>query len=247
MFDEDVSTPEFLPVLGAARELHVSASRVRALLASGELDGIKLGGRWLVSQSAVRERRNAPRPAGRVLVPANAWAVLALASGERPDWLSRDDLRRLVRLLEARGFVSLVPRLRDRAHLRRFYGDPGILRGFAADPDVVRAGVSAARHHGLRLGPGEDVDVYISATRLRALIRRTALERRDEGTNVRLRVIPSGLWPFREPVAPKAAVAVDLAELPDTPARRIGVSAIGELDSERRWRLEDAAPPNFDA
>jgi hypothetical protein len=233
-----MSRPEFLSVPDAARELGVNASRVRALLAGGQLDGIKLGGRWLVPWSAVRERRNTRPARGRSLVPANAWGVLALASGEQPDWISRDERRRLVRLLEARGFAGLVPRLRERAALQRFYAHPGILRELAEAPDVVAAGVSAARRHRLRLVPGEEVEAYVAARRLQPVIERMVLERRDEGANVRLRVIPDGFWPFHERFAPKAAVALDLAELPDARAQRIGRAAIHELEQERRWRVK---------
>jgi excisionase family DNA binding protein len=233
---------ELLSVSDAARALEVNDSRVRALLASGQLDGIKLGGRWLVPSRAVWERSRAPRERGRPFVPANAWAVLSLASGQRPEWVSRDEQRRLSRLLEFRGFEGLIPRLRERAEVRRFYAHPGILRELVDSPEVIRAGVSAARRYRLRLVPGDEVDAYVSENDLPRLVKRMALEPREEA-NVRLRVIAKGLWPFKGNVAPLAAVAVDLAELPDARAKRIGRSEIHDIAGRACWReaVEEAA------
>lgn len=234
--------PGFLSVPDAARELDVNTSRVRALLAGGQLDGVKLGGRWLVPRSAVWERRNAPRSRGRILIPANAWAVLALASGEKPDWIERNEQRRLVRLLDTRGFERLAPRLRARAESQLFYGHPGILREVADAPELARTGASAARPHGLHLAAGEQVDAYIAANRVRPFVRRMALEPRDENSNVCLRVLPDGLWPFDRRYAPRSVVAIDLAELPDLRAKRIGRAAIQEIDQHHAWRQHAAEP-----
>jgi hypothetical protein len=231
-----MSQPEFLSVPDAALALAVNPSRVRALLASGQLEGLKVGGRWLVPWAAIWERQDAPRERGRLLAPANAWAVLALASGKQPEWISRDEQRRLARLIEVRGFDRLVPRLRERADLQRFYGHPGILRELAESPELVKAAASAARRHRLRLVAGEEVDAYVSESRMPRLVKRMALEPHVDGANVRLRIIPAGLWPFDEEFAPRAAVAVDLAELPDARAKRIGHSAIREIAQERQWR-----------
>lgn len=232
-----MNPPEFLSVADAARALDVHNSRVRALLAAGQLDGVKLSGRWLVSARAVWERRQSPRARGRPLIPANAWAVVAMASGQHPDWISREEERRLIRLLDARGFRDIVPRLHERADVRRFFGHPGILPELSSAPELVSAGVSAARDHHLKLVPGREVDAYVSEKQLPRLVKRMALEPRDEDANVRLRVIRRGLWPFDQPVAPLAAVAIDLAELPDARAKRIGRSAIREIAARRLWRV----------
>lgn len=237
-----MNPPELLSVPDAAQALGVNDSRVRALLAAGQLDGVKLGGRWVVPSRAVRERRNSSRGRGRPLIQANAWAVLALASGQPAKWVSRDEQRRLVRLLEGRGFEALVPRLRGRAKVLRFYGLPGILRELGEAPEVVRAGPSAARRHRLGLVPGEEVDAYVSEKHLVRLVKRIALEPRDDGANVRLRVISRDLWPFDEQFAPLAAVAVDLAELPDARTKRIGRSAIRKIERSGRWRDALDAP-----
>lgn len=231
-----MSQPQFLSVPDAALALEVNPSRVRALLASGQLEGLKVGGRWLVPWAGIWERQDSPRERGRSLAPANAWAVLALASGKQPGWISQEEQRRLARLIEVRGFDGLVPRLRKRADVRPFYGHPGVLRELADSPDLVKAAANAARHHHLRLVAGEEVDAYVSESRLRALAKRMALEPQAEGANVRLRVVPAGLWPFDDEFAPKAAVAVDLAELPDARAKQIGRSAVREVAQEHRWR-----------
>jgi len=177
------------------------------------------------------------------LIQANAWAVLALASGRPAKWVSRAEQRRLIHLLEGRGLDALVPRLRKRAKVLRFYGHPGILRELAEAPEVVRSGPSAARRHRLGLVPGEEVDAYVSEKHVARLVKRIALEPRDDGANVRLRVVSRDLWPFDEKFAPFAAVAVDLAELPDARAKRIGRSAVRRIERSGRWRdaLEELA------
>lgn len=52
-----------LSVAQAAELLEVSGARVRAMLASGQLDGQKIGKTWAVSSSSVRKRlAEGPRP-----------------------------------------------------------------------------------------------------------------------------------------------------------------------------------------
>jgi hypothetical protein len=209
--------------------LRVDPSRVRALLAEGRLDGQKVGGRWLVAGASVRERGRSPHEPGRRLRPANAWAVLALASGEDAPWVSEHERRRLARLLAARGLARLVGRLDERSRVQRFFAHPGVLGSLQQAPNVVPAGAHAARDQGERLVPGQEADLYVPEPERAELVREFALEPSDQ-PNAIIRVVPGGLWPFSDRRMPLAAVAVDLAELPDARARRIGRQLIDRLN-----------------
>jgi hypothetical protein len=222
-----------LSVPEAAQVLRVDPSRVRALLADGQLDGQKVGGRWLVAGPSLRERERGPHEPGRRLRPANAWAVLALASNEDAPWVSKHERRRLARLLAARGLAGLVGRLGERSRVERLFAHPGVLGSLQRARNVVPAGAQAAREQGERLVSGHEADLYVSERGRAALVRRFALEPSDE-PNAIIRVLPDGLWPFSDRRMPLAAVAVDLAELPDARARRIGRALIDRLDSPGR-------------
>lgn len=225
-----MSPLDFVSVPDAARELGVRPSRVRVMLARGQLEGEKIGGRWLVAGASVRERlRRAPRR-GRRLRPANAWAVLALASGEEAPWVSSADRRRLGGLVAARGFADLVGRLGDRARVEGIYAHPGVLGAIARDGRILPAGAHAARDAGERIVAGDDLDFYVSEADLPALIDEYVLEPSDR-PNVRARVLPADLWPFSGGRMPLAAAAVDLAELPDARSRRIGRRLIEKIDA----------------
>ncbi len=223
---------DFMSVPDAARELGVNNARVRALLAREQLDGEKVGGRWLVRSGSVRERGRSLRRPGRRLRPANAWAVLALASGEDASWVSAEERRRLARMLDERGFAALIDRLGDRARLDGFYAHPGILAAIQGLPHVVPAGAHAARDEGERLVPAGDVDFYISEPDLSGLIREHALEPSDQ-PHALARVLPAGLWPFVDRRMPLAAIAVDLADMPDARSRRIGHRLVERIDAGR--------------
>lgn len=225
-----------MPAPEAADRLGVNASRVRAMLADGQLRGEKLGGRWLVSEASIRERERLHPDRGRPFLPPNAWAALLLSSGEPAPWLVANDPRRLLVSLDRSGLRGLAPRLRARAQVRLFYARPGMLQRLADRPELVLTGASGAGQHGLELLPGDEVDAYISESELQRIVEELALEPRAEGGNVVLRVLPDGIPLFEGRVAPLAAVALDLAEQADPRSARIGRRVLHKLDSERRWR-----------
>lgn len=220
-----------LSIPEAARELHVNASRARSLVASGELAGVKVGGRWLVDGSAVTDRRRSPRPAGRPLSPLNAWAALMISSGEKASWLGSQALWRVRQNLEARGLEELRPRLVRRAKPARFFAHPGELKRIGSCPDLAKSGISAAAVHGLDLVAGAEVDGYVRASNLAAMARKHALEPADgvEG-NVLLRIVPDHAWHLPGRIAPLAAVAIDLSEEADARSIRAGKKAIDRIE-----------------
>ena len=221
---------DVLSVSDAAQALAVDPSRVRALLARGQLDGEKVGGRWLVRGQSLRALQDSPRERGRRLRPANAWAVLALASGDAAPWVSNEERRRLAGLLAAKKLSGLVGRLAERSRVERFFAHPSVLGSLQDAENVVPAGAHAARDDGESLVPGSKADVYIAEADLSELVREFALEPSDR-PNAVVRALPEGLWPFVNQRMPLAAVAVDLAELPDARSRRIGRELIERLST----------------
>lgn len=225
-----------LSVDEASSELGLNPSRVRALVASGELPGVMVGNRWVIDSVDVARRRRSPRPAGRPLVPANAWGALFMASGLEAPWLSPNARWRLKRSLAVEGLAGLRPRLVRRAELHRFFAHPGELRHLGDRPDLVRSGISAAGAHNLDLLGGHEIDAYIKADRLAEVQRAHVLEPAMLGEgNVLLRAVPASAWHFAEgQVAPLAAVAVDLSEEADSRSARAGRGVIKRLDREVR-------------
>jgi excisionase family DNA binding protein len=227
---------DYLPVGEAARALGVNAARVRAMLASGQLAGDKVGGRWLVHAESVRRRKRERRGRGRQLSPRNAWGLLFLASGEAAPWIAGSDRAALLRLIGNRGLEGLSNRFHLRGSQHSFAAHPGVLQHIAAAPEVVLSGASAAQAVGLGLSPNREVDGYVSTEALPVVASRFALAQPDDASpNVRLRVPPEGMWPFQARHAPLAVVALDLSEDVDARSARIGLEAIRELDRRRAW------------
>lgn len=222
---------QLLSIPEAARELQVNSSRARSLVASGELAGVKVGGRWLVDGAAVADRRRSPRPAGRPLSPSNAWGALFISSGEEAPWLEPQALWRVRQSFKARGLNELKPRLMQRAEPRRFFVHPGELKRLRGRPELAKSGISAAAAHGLDLVAGAEIDGYVRAGDLAAIEREHALEPAAgvEG-NVLLRVVPDPAWHLSGRLAPLAAVAIDLSEEADSRSIRAGKKAIDHIE-----------------
>ena len=124
----------------------------------------------------------------------------------------------------------MVGRLDERSRVERFFAHPGVLGSLQDADNVVPAGAHAARDQGERLLPGREADVYIAEGDVSELVRDFALEPSDQ-PNAIVRSLPDGLWPFVDRRMPLAAVAVDLAALPDARSRRIGNKLIKRLSN----------------
>ncbi len=229
---------QLLSIPEAARELHVNTSRARSLVASGELAGVKVGGRWLVDGAAVADRLRSARPPGRPLSASNAWAALFLASGEEAPWLGPQALWRVRQNLKARGLNELKPRLVQRAEPLRFIAHPGELKNLGSSPELAKSGISAAAAHGFDLVAGAEVDGYVRAGDLAALEQKHALEPAKglEG-NVLLRVVPDPAWHLSGRLALLAAVAIDLSEEADARSVRAGKKAIERIERNLKQAL----------
>ena len=220
----------------AAEALDLSPSRVRALAAHGQLSAAKLGDRWFVERAAVELRRRSGGHEGRRFSPRNAWALLLLASGENVKEIDPSVRSRLKRALGGEGLAKLAPRLARRAEILSFRAHPGEIAHLLGDSGFVRSGISAAGDHSLGLIPGREADGYLPASELKGFVARHVLEPAGIDGNVRLRVVPKEAWRFLEgrQVAPRAAVALDLAEELDPRSAQSGSKALRDLD--RQWR-----------
>jgi Helix-turn-helix domain len=224
---------DLVSVSDAAQELRLDRSRVRALAASGVLSARKIGGVWLIDRASVEQRREHPSPAGRPLSSLNAWRVLLLASGADLDQSADPVARWRVRdALDRRGLDGLRGLLRRHAEVHYFWGLHGELRRLRERDDVVLAGTSAAAGYDLDLLSGDRVDVYVSVSRAPGVERAHALAPvAGAEANVVLRLVPDDAWPLLagRRLAPRAAVAIGLAEDPDPRAARAGREVIADI------------------
>lgn len=205
-----------------AEQLGVNEQRVRQLIASGDLDAAKMGGRWFVEPSSVSRLKESPRPAGRPFSTRMAWGVLFLADSEEPAWLAPAERWRCRQYLGRDGLQPLVPRLRRRADLRRLRVHPGVLHDLREEPGLVQAGVSAAGHYELGLVAVDHLEAYVPKDLAEVLIGRYRASA-DGSPNVLLRVVDEEHWHFADrSVAPPSVVAVDLLEAGDGRSRRAG-------------------------
>jgi len=213
-----------LGVAEAAEQLGVSARRVRQMLADGVLDGERVGRAWIINREQLHQVAGLRPKVGRPWSPASAWAVLALADGEQVDLSPVERSRAKKRL--AQGLDHLVGRLAARCERRRFYAHPGVLDRLA--DEVVRAGISAAAHHGADLVIGESVEGYVRAGEIGQLVKQFGIDEHAERPNVLLRVLSDDVWPFEadQRYAGRSVVGVDLLESEDPRSRRAGAELL---------------------
>jgi excisionase family DNA binding protein len=232
MITEMVSRPgqDHVTVREAAVMLGVSQRDVIRLIAEKRLPAARVGHEWWIARSAVEERLALAPRAGRRLSPVNAWAILFLASGDPVPWLS-SQARWLARARLVDGTVwDIRDRLSTRAETGLWRAHPSLLVRLRDDPAVMLTGLSAAGTLRLGLiGPDDHVDAYIDRHRVDAFVARHHL-RPSSQPNVTLRVVPGDAWawPLR-PVAPVAAVGLDLALEAEPRARAAGERLLASL------------------
>lgn len=231
----------------AARELELSPARVRAMAASGQLPAEKIGGRWLIEQSAVQRRRQQGGIPGRRFTAANAWALLVLSSDgyfSPTDGLATaDDVlahvppsvrSRLNRLLLSEGLEKLAPRLDARAKAFRYQAHPGEISHVENDPSLMATGITGAARY--RLISGSEVDGYVSAADLPEFVERHVLTESPPDGNVCIRAVPEEVWRTfgGKSLAPMAAIALDLMEGRDSRSKEVGREWLRALDNGHR-------------
>jgi excisionase family DNA binding protein len=216
----------------AAKDLSLSPARVRVMAARGQLAATKIGNRWLVERAAIEKRRRDGAHEGRRFTSRNAWALLLLAAGEEVDGLDPSVRSRLKRALRVEGIERLGPRLGHRARLLSFRAHPGEIPYLVDDPALVRSGVSAAAAQDFDLVSGREADGYLQESKLERLVEQHALVSAGPDGNVRLRLVPDQVWPViaKRAIAPRPAVALDLAEESDPRSAEAGRRVLRELD-----------------
>lgn len=233
---EPISIPE------AARSLKLSAARVRVMASRGQLPATKIGNRWLVERGAVEQLRNRKAPRGRRFTSRNAWALLMLASGEDAPRLDPSVRSRLRRALALEGLGSLAPRLRDRSRTSMYRAHPGEIAYILEDEALVPSGISAAASLKIGLLANREADGYIAKSQLQRFIDEHALSPGGVDGNVRLRVVSDEVWQdiAGRSIAPRAVVALDLAEEPDARSQAAGKKLIRQVDRQYRVRMKDS-------
>lgn len=231
------SRNEHIVVADAAALLAVNHQRVRALLASGDLRGQRVGKIWLIDPQSLADYRHARQPsAGRALAPTTAWAALLTAFASE----TTDELVTAFRIVDERRARLLALRTREvddwrwlarrRAIVNRYSTRPAYLTRLRNEDDTVPAGLSAGQD--LELTAGSDVfDAYVDHTTADRLEERYRL-RPDAGGNVTLRAInltdSQQLAAIREPL-PEPVIAVDLWEDRDPRAAAAGRNLLTDL------------------
>ncbi len=203
----------YMSATAAAAHLGVTARRVHALIADGSLPSVRAGDRRLVRRDDVEARaRQGASPGGRPFSPRRAWALILLASGDAVAELDPVTRSKLRKVLAERDLWSIRSKLRGRAKRLELRAHSSDLSRIEEAPDVVRTGGRAALDAGLGLSaPDARVEVYVDERAANRLIERFAL-RPSRDSNVVLHLVPDEVraW-IRGPVAPRLAVALDLA------------------------------------
>lgn len=217
---------EHISVAEAAGLLNVHESRVRALVDQGGLPARKIGRDLVLERTHVLAYGERRRGAGRPLPASNAWAILALLSGSRPEWVPRSSLYRLRKQMHDRTWVvRSLEHSAPRARVHEWQLLRSDVRHLLDERPGVQTGTLAAPRYS-QLVPSQrlEYDAYVDERTLRRLVDRfrpvvgaPRLKR-----NVTLRV-PSNEWILaHEPTAPAPVVAADLLLDPGERVRRAG-------------------------
>ncbi len=208
-----------------ARELGLTPQRVRALARAGRLNAQKIGGRWLV----VPVSPGARAPAGRPLSAAAAWAVLALMSGQRPDWIHTSAVSRLKRrILSPQWVIESLRQSEPRAQVVRWRALPTDIPKIMELSGIVPTGSSAVAGDVDLVSPGDEIDAYVSREVLRTIDRRFRPAKESDQPNLTLRV-PNHPWTLGFERAPLPVVAADLLQSREPRAARAGEDALRRL------------------
>lgn len=217
----------FVAALQAAERLGISRRRVYDLVRAQKLAFVRVGGRLLVDSDSVESLADAGERVGRPLSPRRAWGLILLASGEDPralDVVTRSKLRRMLR---ERNLWSMRARLSRRAAPKALRAHPSDLRRIDQEPHLVRTGPRFAANVGISLiAPDTAAAYYVDAKTAASLIGKYRLAESSD-PNVILRIVPDEVrgW-LSHPVAPRVAVALDVAEERDARSRAAAEAAL---------------------
>lgn len=219
----------------AAEALDLHPTRIRRLIACGQLAAEKGGRAWLIDPTSLERLRVTGRPRGRPLAAAHAWALLWLASGDprlkamAATWLQPWAASRVRRAVASSDWRAHLPQLRRRARVLHLRAHPSDLPRLASNPHVIGTGVSAAQAYGFDVVAPGVIEGYVPSDHLGELLDDYLLEPSAQ-PNAILHVVGEP-WPFLpdQRVAPAIAVAVDLAESDESRTRDAGLAYLGRL------------------
>ena len=229
-----------IAVREAAEQLGVSESRVRQLLASGDLAGRRLGRAWLVSsESVVMMRERGDRPPGRPLGPRRAWALLDILAGGDAAWLAapaRSQLRARLRGLAGAAPGQWRAALRGRSEVLSCQAHPAAIPRLVVHEEVLPAGLAvlAGRPFDLVISEHAVDQAYVDPASWPDLssalaIRSAGPDHPDVVPNLTV-FLPRIAWPFRgRPELPDSVLAADLLDSAEPRAVRAGVQRLDEL------------------
>lgn len=204
------------------------------MIAEGQLDAEKLGGRWIVDRRSVERRKSRPAVDGRPFSEANAWALLCLNAGKNPDWVSKWERSRLRRRLREEGIDRIAPRLRKRAAREEFRAHPALLEKLEDDPRLHPSGISAAAEHGIDLVGADEFEAYVADSDVAEVVRDYYLEP-SANSNVLLHVAsPRWISCCEDELVASAVAALDLVEADDGRSRRAGGKLLQLLRARRQ-------------
>jgi excisionase family DNA binding protein len=211
----------------AAQRLGITPRRVYALVRDNRLRAQRVGGRLLINRDDVDARVSGAPAVGRSFSPRRAWALVLLAVDETPRGIDASTKSKLRRLLRDRDLWSMRGKLVDRAERRFLRAHSSDIARMEAEPDVVRTGARCAAAAGLELvAPDAPLELYVDHTTADRLIKRYRLTPNSQ-PNVVLRVVPDEVRAWLEgPLAPRPAIALDLAEDLDSRAQDVAHEAL---------------------
>lgn len=204
---------EWMSTTEAASTLGVTRQRVGALVRNGLLRSLRVGNQTLVRRDDVEGRVELGPGSGRRYSPRRAWALILLADGIVPPGIDGPTRSRLRSVGRRQQLWHIRARLASRAERRDFRAHSSDLERLSTEVGVVRTGSRFAAEAGLGLLASDaPVELYVDPATAQRLEDRYRL-RPSGDPNVVLRVLPDEVrgW-LTEPVAPRTAVALDLAE-----------------------------------
>ena len=189
--------PDLMSLADASASLGVSSERVRQLVISGHLPGVRFGNAWVVPRAAIASRRHSPAMRGRPLNQLRAWEQIAAGC---------IDLRQ-------------AARFQRRAELDRCEMSLADVESLPSRLGALLGGVRAAIGYGELLVDDGSADLYMSRSARRDVSFAVAYVADPLG-KVSLRIIEDDAWMAAERSAvdgliAAGAVALDLLESGD--------------------------------
>jgi excisionase family DNA binding protein len=216
----------------AAKRLGVTQVAVRKLIGTGQLIHAGTAGRTiLVDTASVDQLARVGTRHGRPWTEENAWAALALLSGETNiGWIGSSELSRLKEKLRTMESAELPILARRRASVRHFRGTPDVVQLLRTH--LLLSGAAAMGEDGIGerfglTGGAGTAEGYAGAGDADALQDAYGLIEDREGNVVIREVTVTGA--FADGKVPVAAIALDLLESPATRERSAGRRVIKEL------------------